>query len=234
MSEKKTEETTEETVREETAAQTGAQADAQADAPAPEAGADAEAEAAIPEPEDPMQAQIDALIAERDALRDKLMRALAETENIRKRAERDRKDAEAYGGTRLARDILEVYDNLGRALGAADEAAREHAKAVLEGVELTRKELLNAFAKHKIERIEPEVGDRFDPQLHQAMFEAPVPNAKPGTVIQVMQQGFTISGRLLRPAMVGVAAQQPGQGEGQSGGDAGTPSEDAETSAAER
>ncbi len=212
MSEKNTEETAQDAAKAETA---------QA---APEAQ---EADAPLPDPEDPKQAEIDALTAERDALRDKLMRSLAEAENVRKRAERDRKDAEAYGGTRLARDILEVYDNLGRAVGAADDAAREHAAAVLEGVELTRKELLNAFAKHKIEKVEPAVGDRFDPQVHQAMFEAPVPNAKPGSIIQVMQQGFTISGRLLRPAMVGVAAQVPGQ-------PAETKPEDAETSSADR
>lgn len=172
------------------------------DAPRDDAGAGGE--------DDALAIELDALIAERDALRDKLMRALAEAENIRKRAERDRKDAEAYGGTRLARDILEVYDNLGRALGCADDAAREHASALIEGVELTQRELLSAFAKNKIEPVKPEVGDRFDPQLHQAMFEAPAPGAKPGTVIQVMQEGFTISGRLLRPALVGVAAHQPG------------------------
>ncbi len=169
----------------------------------------AKPESELPEPADPVQAELDAVTAERDALRDKLMRALAEAENIRKRAERDRKDAELYGGTKLARDVLQVYDNLGRALGAVDAELREKASALIEGVELTQRELLQAFAKHKIEKVSPELGDKFDPKLHQAMFEAPVPNAEPGSVIQVMQQGFTISGRLLRPAMVGVAAAQP-------------------------
>ena len=135
-------------------------------------------------------------------------------ENIRKRAERDRRDAEAYGGTRLARDLLSVHDNLERALSSADDALREQAAGFLEGVELTRKELLSAFAKHRIERVAPEVGEKFDPNLHQAMFEAPVPGAEPQSVIEVMQAGFTISGRLLRPALVGVAraaepAEQP-------------------------
>ncbi|MEM6743747.1 MAG: nucleotide exchange factor GrpE, partial [Pseudomonadota bacterium] len=119
---------------------------------------------------------------------------------------RDVKEARAYGGTQLARDLLGVYDNLTRALAAADEDMRAAAGPVLEGVELTQRELVNAFEKHAIVQVDPAEGDRFDPQLHQAMFEAPVPGAAAGTIIQVMQPGFTISGRLLRPAMVGVAA----------------------------
>ncbi|MEO0361319.1 MAG: nucleotide exchange factor GrpE, partial [Pseudomonadota bacterium] len=149
--------------------------------------------------------EIAALTAERDELRDKLMRALAEGENVRRRAERDRKDAEAYGGAKLARDLLSVHDNMERALAAADDAAKAAASSLIEGVELTQRELLSAFAKHKIEKVEPAAGEKFDPNLHQAMFEAPVPGAEPGTVIEVMQAGFTISGRLLRPALVGVA-----------------------------
>jgi molecular chaperone GrpE len=156
------------------------------------------------------EAIIAALEAERDELRDRLMRSLAEAENIRKRAERDRKDAEAYGGTKLARDVLAVHDNLGRAMAAMDDELRERAKALVEGVELTQKELLNAFAKHRIEVIHPEIGEKFNAQRHQAMFEAPVPHARPGSVIQVMQDGFMIAERLLRPAMVGVAAAGSG------------------------
>ncbi|MGG7567522.1 nucleotide exchange factor GrpE [Rhodovulum sp. DZ06] len=155
---------------------------------------------------------IAALEAERDELRDRLMRSLAEAENIRKRAERDRKDAEAYGGTKLARDLLAVHDNLGRAVASVDDGAREAAAALIEGVELTQKELLSAFAKHRIEVVAPEVGEKFDPKMHQAMFEAPVPHARPGCVIQVMQDGFMIADRLLRPAMVGVAAAGSGSG----------------------
>jgi molecular chaperone GrpE len=153
--------------------------------------------------------QIGDLSAERDELKDKLMRALAEAENTRRRAERDRKDAEAFGGTKLARDLLEVHDNFDRALASADEAAKEHAAGLIEGVELTQKGLLSAFAKHKIEKVTPEPGEKFDPNLHQAMFEAPVPGAEPNTVIEVMQSGFTIAGRLLRPALVGVAKAAP-------------------------
>lgn len=153
--------------------------------------------------------QISDLTAERDELNDKLMRALAEAQNIRRRAERDRKDAEAFGGTKLARDLLEVHDNFDRALASADDAAKEHAAGLIEGVELTQKGLLSAFAKHKIEKVAPEVGDRFDANFHQAMFEAPIPGAEPNTVIEVMQPGFTIAGRLLRPALVGVAKAAP-------------------------
>lgn len=156
-----------------------------------------------------MLAQIEELTAERDDLQDKLLRALAEAENTRRRAERDRRDAEAFGGTKLARDLLSVHDNFERALAAADDAARANAAGLIEGVELTQKELLNAFAKHKIEKVAPEVGEKFDPNRHQAMFEAPVPGAEPGTVIEAMQAGFTISGRLLRPALVGVAKAAP-------------------------
>ena len=149
------------------------------------------------------------LETECDELKDTLLRALAESENIRRRAERDRKDAEAYGGTRLARDLLAVHDNLDRALAHVDDAQREQAKGFIEGVELTQRELLNAFAKHKIEKVSPAMGEKFDPNRHQAMFEAPIPGAKPGTVIEVMQAGFTIADRLLRPALVGVARAAP-------------------------
>ncbi|TVQ56076.1 MAG: nucleotide exchange factor GrpE [Rhodobacteraceae bacterium] len=164
-------------------------------------------------PEDVAEPDPAALVAELEAERDeykkKLMYALAESENIRKRAERDRREAEAYGGTRLARDLLSVHDNLARAIDAADAALREQAAAFFEGVELTQRELLNAFHKHKIEKVEPEKGEKFDPNLHQAMFEAPVPGAENGAIIEVMQAGFTIAGRLLRPALVGVAKAAP-------------------------
>ncbi|MEM9139716.1 MAG: nucleotide exchange factor GrpE [Pseudomonadota bacterium] len=149
------------------------------------------------------------LEAERDALKDKWMRAIAEAENVRRRAERDKQDAQTYGGTRLARDILSVHDNLERAMKAADDTLREQAASFIEGVELTQRELLNAFAKHKIEAVHPEAGEKFDPNRHQAMFEAPIPGAEPGTVIECMQDGFVIADRLLRPALVGVAKAAP-------------------------
>ncbi|MEM7060016.1 MAG: nucleotide exchange factor GrpE [Pseudomonadota bacterium] len=160
-------------------------------------------------PEEETALRIAELEAERDALTDKWKRAVAEAENVRRRAERDKKDAQAYGGTRLARDLLSVHDNLERAMKAADDDMRKQAAAFIEGVELTQRELLNAFAKHKIEQVTPEPGEKFDPNRHQAMFEAPIPGAEPGTVIECMQDGFVIADRLLRPALVGVAKAGP-------------------------
>ena len=149
---------------------------------------------------------VEAVIAERDEYKDRMMRALAEAENARKRADRDRRDAELYGGTRIGRDMLGVFDNLRRALDVIDDELREKAAGLIEGIELTQKELLSVFEKHRIKKIEPEFGEKFDPQMHQAMFEAPVPGAPAGTVIQVMNVGFMIADRLLRPAQVGVSS----------------------------
>ncbi len=149
---------------------------------------------------------IDALVAERDEMKERFMRALAEAENARKRGDRDRREAEQYGGSKLARDMLPVYDNLNRALAAVTDEQRAANAALLEGVELTLKELLNVFTKHGVTRVRPEVGDRFDPQQHQAMFEAPVPDTKAGDIIQVMGDGFLLHDRLLRPAQVGVSS----------------------------
>lgn len=151
-------------------------------------------------------AEIEALIAERDSFRDRFMRALADAENARKRAEKDRREAEQYGGSRLARDLLPVYDALSRALETAGDEQRAAAPALIEGVELTLRELNNVFAKHGIHVILPEVGQRFDPQQHEAMFEAPVPGTVAGNIIQVMGNGFMLHDRLLRPAKVGVSS----------------------------
>lgn len=151
-------------------------------------------------------AEIDALRAERDDFKDKFMRALAETENARKRSDKARREAEQYGGSKLARDMLPVFDNMKRALEAAGEEQRAAASALIEGVELTMRELTNVFNKHGIEVISPEVGDRFDPQLHEAMFEAPVPGTRAGDIIQVSAEGFMLHDRLLRPAQVGVSS----------------------------
>jgi len=151
-------------------------------------------------------AEIDALRAERDELKDKFMRALADAENARKRADKQRREAEQYGSTRLARDMLPVYDNLKRALEAATEEQKASAGALIEGVELTMRELLNVFGKHGIELVSPQVGDKFDPQQHEAMFEAPVPGTKAGEIIQVSAEGFMLHDRLLRPAQVGVSS----------------------------
>ena len=150
--------------------------------------------------------ELEQMRAERDEMRDRFMRALADVENTRKRGERDRREAEQYGGSKLARDMLPVFDNLSRAIEAVPEEHREQNKALLDGVELTLRELLSIFSKHGISPITPEVGETFDPQMHQAMFEAPVPGTKAGEIIQVMTQGFMLHDRLLRPAQVGVSS----------------------------
>jgi molecular chaperone GrpE len=150
--------------------------------------------------------EIETLRAERDDMRDRFMRSLADAENMRKRADKDRREAENYGGSKLARDLLPVYDNLSRALAAASPEQRETDKALLEGVELTLRELTNIFSKHGITQVAPQKGDKFDPQLHQAMFEAPLPDTKSGEIIEVMAMGFLLHDRLLRPAQVGVSS----------------------------
>ena len=165
-----------------------------------------EAELAASEAQEPTAEEeaLDALRAERDELKDRLLRTLAESENVRKRAQRDRQEAEQYGGSKLARDMLPVFDNLRRALDAAGEEGV--AGPVIEGVELTLRELISVFGKHGVTPVTPEVGDKFDPAIHQAMFEAPVPGTKAGDIIQVMADGFLLHDRLLRPAQVGVSS----------------------------
>ena len=150
--------------------------------------------------------ELAAVTAERDEYRDRFMRALADAENSRKRADKDRREAENYGGSKMARDLLPVYDNMKRAVEAAGDEQKQAAAALIEGVELTMRELLNVFKKHGIQPISPQVGDRFDPQLHQAMFEAPLPGTKAGDIIQVSAEGFMLHDRLLRPSQVGVSS----------------------------
>jgi len=161
---------------------------------------------------DPLMVEdhLDALRAERDDMRDRFMRALADAENARKRGERDRREAEQYGGSKLARDMLPVFDNLKRALDATTEETRTQASALIEGLELTLRELVKVLAKHGVSQINPAIGDQFDPQLHQAMFEAPLPGTKAGQIIQVMAEGFLLHDRLLRPAQVGVSSNTQG------------------------
>ena len=157
---------------------------------------------AEPEEVDPVE-QLQAEVAQ---LKDRLIRTLADTENLRKRSDRDRREAEDYGGSKLARDMLPVYDNMRRALQSAAEAEQDVNKALLEGVELTMRELISVFKKHGIDPITPEVGEKFDPKQHQAMFEAPLPGTKAGEIIQVAAEGFMLHDRLLRPAQVGVSS----------------------------
>ncbi|MFQ3348039.1 MAG: molecular chaperone GrpE [Paracoccaceae bacterium] len=156
--------------------------------------------------DEPIGETLDALRAERDEFRDRFMRALADAENTRKRGERDRREAEQYGGTKLARDLLPVYDNLQRALSAITDEQREGHSALIEGIDLTLRELLTVMTKHGVTPIAPALGDAFDPQVHQAMFEAPVVDTKAGHIIQIMTEGFMLHDRLLRPAQVGVSS----------------------------
>lgn len=165
-------------------------------------------EGAEPEFEGNFEAELEALRLERDEFRDRFMRALADAENSRKRSDRDRREAEQYGSTRLARDLLPVHDNLTRAIEALPADQRAASAAFVEGVELTLRELNNIFSKHGITLIEPQVGDVFDPSVHEAMFEAPVPGTKAGTILQRMATGFLLHDRLLRPAQVGVSSNQ--------------------------
>ena len=154
--------------------------------------------------------EIATLRAERDEMKDRFMRALADAENARKRGERDRREAEQYGSTRLARDLLPVYDNLRRALDSVSDELKADAASLTEGVELTLRELRNVMTKHGVKAISPAIGDLFDPQHHQAMFEAPMPGTKAGQIIQVMTEGFLLHDRLLRPAQVGVSSNTQG------------------------
>jgi len=144
--------------------------------------------------------------------KDKLLRSLAEMENMRRRTDRQVADAREYGITAFARDVLAVADNMNRALSAIDPQLRETAgpglKSLLEGVELTERELLKVLEKHGIKKFEP-AGEKFDPNLHQAMYEVPDPSLPNGTVAQVVQAGYMIGDRVLRPALVGVAKARP-------------------------
>lgn len=146
------------------------------------------------------------LEAERAELRDRLIRSLADLENIRKRAEKDRREAALYGGQKLARDMLSVFDNLNRALSLLDDDLRQRAPGLADGLDLTLRDLGNIFARHGIEKISPKPGDTFDPHFHEAMFEAPVPGFAGGQIIQVVSDGFRLQDHLLRAAQVGVAS----------------------------
>lgn len=150
--------------------------------------------------------ELDELRAERDEYKDRFMRALADAENSRKRGDKARREAEQYGGSKLSRDILPVFDNLKRAVESTTDEQKEVASALIEGVELTMRALVGVFEKHGVRVVSPQVGDRFDPQVHEAMFEAPVPGTKAGDIIQVSAEGFMLHDRLLRPAQVGVSS----------------------------
>jgi len=154
----------------------------------------------------PPEERIAALEAELADTKDRLLRALAETENVRRRAQREREDTQKYAVSGFARDLLSTADNLRRALYSVPEAEIRDARtrSLLDGVAATERELLSVFERHGIRRIDPK-GERFDHNFHQAVFEAERPDAPAGTVIEVLQPGYVLHDRLLRPAMVGVA-----------------------------
>ena len=175
---------------------------------AADAAADAAVEAETPAEPDPL----DMLRAENADLRDKYLRLAAEMDNLRRRTERDVKDAKSYSVAGFARDMLAVSDNLRRALDAIPADAREGGDAGLntlaEGVEMTERSMLAALERHGVRKLDP-VGEKFDPNFHQAMFEIPNADVPNNTVVQVVQAGYAIGDRVLRPAMVGVAKGGP-------------------------
>ena len=172
------------------------------------------AEASIPQDaEGPAEPDpIEVLRGENADLRDKYLRLAAEMDNLRRRTERDVKDAKSYSVASFARDMLAVSDNLNRALEAIPAEAREAGeaglKALAEGVEMTERSMLAALERHGVRKLAP-VGEKFDPNFHQAMFEVPNPEVANNTVVQVVQDGYVIGDRVLRPAMVGVAKGGP-------------------------
>jgi molecular chaperone GrpE len=168
-----------------------------------EATTNPETEAAVEEVQTPQPEQ------EIADLKDKLLRALADVENTRRQKEREVDEARRCAVTRFARDLLDVADNLRRALSVPAAAADENPalKNLLTGVEMTERSLQGVLERHQVKRIEPQIGEKLDPNRHQAMFEVPRPDGVPGTIAEVVQAGYLIADRLLRPAMVGVVAR---------------------------
>ncbi|RXH40687.1 nucleotide exchange factor GrpE [Bradyrhizobium zhanjiangense] len=159
-------------------------------------------------PDDSEPGSVETLQKEAAEARDRMLRTLAEMENLRKRTTKEVADARLYGITGFARDVLDIADNLQRALDAVPAEARAAADpgliSLIEGVELTERSLLNALEKHGVKKFDPQ-GQKFDPNFQQAMFEVPDASVPSGTVVQVVQAGYTIGERVLRPALVGVA-----------------------------
>jgi molecular chaperone GrpE len=146
------------------------------------------------------------LMAENAALKDQAMRYAAEAENIKRRAEREANDARSYAIQKFARDLLDAADNLARALQHAPKDAADPAVTnLIMGVEMTEKALLTAFERNGLKRVNPARGDKFDPNLHQAMMEQPADDVPPGSVLMVMQAGYELFGRIVRPALVAVS-----------------------------
>lgn len=180
------------------------------DTSAPEAANDKEPVVSKPYvmPDDPEEGSVEALTKEVAEAKDRTLRTLAEMENLRKRTAKEVADARAYGITAFARDVLDIADNLQRALDAVPAEAREAAdaglKSLMEGVEITEKSLLKALEKNGVSKLDP-LGEKFNPNFHQAMYEVPDSSVPAGTVVQVVQGGYTIGDRVLRPALVAVS-----------------------------
>jgi molecular chaperone GrpE len=204
------------------------------DAGAPDvatAGVEQPDEALPEEPRTTREAELEAELAE---TKERLLRALADVENLRRRTMRDLEEAHKYAITNFARELLEVADNLSRALDAVPQRAREEidfVRNLADGIAITEKALLTCFERHKIAKVTPEIGEKFDHNRHQAMFEVATAEQAPGTVAQVLQPGYTIAERLLRPALVGVA-KAPSTRPGAPDGDEAGPDESAEADAA--
>jgi len=166
-----------------------------------------------------------ALKAENTALKEQVLRYAAEAENTRRRAEREANEARAYAIQKFARDLLGVADNLSRALAVhpSAEASDPAVKNFVVGVEMTEKELMGAFERNGLKKVHPQKGDKFDPHLHQAMMELADTDVAPGAVVEVMQSGYELLGRLVRPAMVVVAAKGASAGPKGQGGDGANP-----------
>ncbi len=165
----------------------------------------------LPDSENPHAAEfavLEALKAEVESLKDQRLRALAEVENVRRRAEREKTEASQYAMTKFARDMVGIADNFSRALAAAPAALRDAAdpqiRAVLDGVEATDRQLIQTLERYGVKAVDTSDG-KFDPNLHQAIAEVPGNGKPPGSIVDVMQTGFMIGERLLRPAMVTVA-----------------------------
>jgi molecular chaperone GrpE len=175
---------------------------------APEAAGAPIDEAAGQAEQDP----IAALEAEKADLKDKLLRLMADMENLRRRTAREIADARSYGMTNFARDMLNVADNVRRAIESVPDEERASAegayKGLIDGIDLTERDLLVTLERHGVKRLDPQ-GQKFDPNIHQAMFEVPNPDVPTGTVVQVVQSGYVIGERVLRPALVGVAKGGP-------------------------
>lgn len=163
---------------------------------------------------------IEKLAAENVEMKDRVLRTLAEMENLRRRTEKEIADAKTYGVTNLARDMIAFADNLRRAIESVPADAREadgNLKTLVEGLELTERDFLSRLARHGVKKLEPQ-GQKFDPNMHEALFEIPDPSVPNGTVMQVVEAGYSIGERCLRPAKVGVARGGPKAANGEDSG----------------